>query len=77
MPHLPEDCCDACSLSSLTRPASRLQWEELPQPRWALIRRARRDIKAGLYDHGDVVDSKIDHCIDMILADVEDTYNAA
>ena len=71
-----QDCCEVCS-SSITRPASRLHWEELPQPRWALIRRARRDIKAGLYDHGDVVDAKIDHCIDMILEDVHDIHNAA
>ena len=40
------------------------------QPRWALIRRARRDIQAGLHDDESHTDARLDVCLEAILADI-------
>lgn len=37
--------------------------------RWELIQRARRDLRVGLYDDKQHVDSLLDACLDSIIQD--------
>ena len=77
MSYLPAYHRQFCSSVLLNRTARRLQWEETPKPRWEKVLRARREIRAGLYDEGGSLDEKIDRCIDMILEDLDDLHDAA
>ncbi|MEM1354344.1 MAG: hypothetical protein AAGC44_07320 [Planctomycetota bacterium] len=40
------------------------------EPRWALIQRIKRDIAAGLYDDEQVIQAKLDHCVEAIISDI-------
>lgn len=58
-------------VSLLEQMSDKMSWQDSPsQPRWGLIRRARRDIQAGLHDNTAATKARLDACIDAILADI-------
>lgn len=63
-------CHSASPIASLLEQFSDHIAGDVNQPRWGLIRRARRDIEAGLHDDQAFNEARLEVCIDEILADI-------